>query len=267
MIVNKHTCNTNSNALLGSVFIISLFIFCPAITFSQDSNYINTVVQFIDIVKQNNIEKITERTNYPLKRQKPLTDIGSKKDFQNRYHEVFDDSLMKLIINSDVKNDWSEMGWRGIMFLNGKLWLDEEGNLTSVNYESQIENKKRDSLVAIDKLSLYPGLRNFKAPVLCWETKKFRIRIDDLGNSRFRYASWPVNKDQSAKPDLVLMNGKVKFDGSGGNHEFIFENNGYTYVCNIMVIVADDSEPYTLTVLKNGQEIFSEAAVRIVFME
>ncbi len=34
------------------------------------------------------------------------------------------------------------MGYRGIMFLDGELWLDYDGDLEGVNYESKIEQQK-----------------------------------------------------------------------------------------------------------------------------
>jgi hypothetical protein len=172
--------------------------------------------------------------------------------------------LVKLIINSDIKKDWSEMGYRGIMFLDGELWLDYDGDLEGVNYESKIEQQKRDSLILIDKSKLYSTLRNFKTSVFYWTTKKFKIRVDDLGDYNYRYASWPINKKQSDKLDLVLMNGQIKFDGSGGNHDYIFKNGVYTYICSITVVGEEDEAPDVLRILKNGKEILNETAVKLI---
>jgi hypothetical protein len=252
---------TKHHYIIG--FILSAFIVIPGIIFSQDGDYTKVVIRFIDRVKKDSIEKIAENTNYPLSRETPLPGIKSKKDFECRYHEIFDDSLINLIINSDVKKDWSAVGYRGIMFLNGEVWLDYDGNLQAVNYESKIEQQKRDSLVLNDKSKLYPSLRNFKAPVLYWQTDKFRIRVDDLGNYNYRYASWPVSKKQSDKPDLVLINGKVEFDGSGGNHNYIFKNDVYTYICQVTVIGEEDEAPDVFIILKNGKEILNETAVKL----
>ncbi len=252
---------TNQYFLIG--FLISVSItFCGS-AMSQDTDYYKVVNQFIDCIKNDSIEKIAENTIYPLSRETPLPDIKSKEDFQNRYHEVFDDSLVKLIINSDIKKDWSKMGYRGIMLLDGELWLDYDGDLEAVNYESKIEQQKRDSLLLIDKSKLYPGLQKFKEPVLYWATKKFRIRIDDMGDYNYRYASWSINKKQSDKPDLILMNGKIRFDGSGGNHDYIFKNGVYTYICRTIVVGEEGSLPYAFIILKNGKEILNEPAVKI----
>jgi hypothetical protein len=244
--------------------ILSASIVFPGIIFSQDSNYTKVVIQFIDRVKKDSIEKIAEHTSYPFIRQTPLPDIKSKKDFERHYHEVFDDSLVNLIVHSDIKNDWAEMGWRGIMFLNGEVWLDYNGSLQAVNYESKIEQQKRDSLVSIDKSKLYPALQKFQSPVLYWSTKSFKIRIDDLGDYNYRYASWSASKKQSDKPDLVIMHGKVEFDGSGGNHDYVFKNDGYTYVCSVIVMGEEGSPTDVLTISKNGKEILNEAAVKII---
>jgi hypothetical protein len=38
-----------------------------------------------------------------------------------RFDEVFDDALLKNIVNSDIEKDWDDVGWRGIMMSRGGL--------------------------------------------------------------------------------------------------------------------------------------------------
>jgi hypothetical protein len=61
----------------------------------------------------------------------------------------------------------------------------------AVNYQSEAERNIKTKLINAQKSALHPSLKNYVAPVLEWETSKFRIRIDDLGNQKFRYAAWP----------------------------------------------------------------------------
>jgi hypothetical protein len=156
--------------------------------------------------------------------------------------------------------DWSEMGWRGIMFLDGDIWLDLDGRLIGVNYQSEIEKEKRESLLKIDKNSVHESIREFKAPVCILETSKFRIRIDDIGDYNYRYVSWPINSKMSDKPDIILLHGEFISEGSGGNHGYVFKNGDYSYDCEIIEMGEDDSPPALLIVSKGDKEVLSEKA-------
>ena len=187
------------------------------------------VKDFIDCVKNHNVEKLSTKVAYPFNRQYPIPSIKNKEDFLKRYDEVFDDKLTKLIVDSDPLKDWSAVGWRGIMLLNGELWLDYDGTLITVNYQSAVEAKKMNELIQLEKSQLYAALKEFKLPVHILETTKYRIRIDDMGNYTYRYASWKIDSKMSDKPDLIILNGEFVSAGSGGNHSFEFTNGAYKY--------------------------------------
>ncbi|MEJ1223104.1 hypothetical protein [Sediminicola sp. 1XM1-17] len=224
-------------------------------------DYQEIVQTFIDNIKNQKKEKLSTQVSFPLKRDSPIPDIRNEREFLERYREIFDDNLIELISGSNPATDWSAMGWRGIMLKNGMLWLDYDGTLIAVNYQSQSEQQKKARLVAITKAYVHPSLKEFKQPIVVLETKKFRIRIDDLGNHKFRYASWPIEKNMNVAPDLILSNGKVIHDGSGGNHRYEFSNGPYTYVCSIITLGTSDSPPATLSIFKGDKEILSERAI------
>ena len=241
------------------------FIFlCLSLTFvsGQELSVKNqkTVQNFIETIKTKNKEKISKIVSYPLKREYPISEIKNKNELIKRFDEIFDDKLMSLIVKSKIKTDWSEMGWRGIMLLDGEVWLNSTGELIAVNYQSQFEKKKKEELIAAQKNSLYESLRNFKSPVCILETSKYRIRIDDMGNEKFRYASWKFQQSMSEKPELVMLNGEVEFDGSGGNHSFIFKTGEYIYECGIVEMGEDDAPPAYISVRKGEKEILSQNA-------
>jgi hypothetical protein len=72
------------------------------------------------------------------------------------------------------------------------------------------------------------------------ETKKFKILLDYISEDSIRYACWSKDKNISEKPDLILKNGVLKYDGTGGNHSYFFKNYNYTYQCVINVLVPDE---------------------------
>lgn len=218
------------------------------------------VENFVSCFKSNDIEKLKTLVSYPISRQYPIPDITNEEEFVSRYHEVFDDTLIQEIITSDIANDWSAVGWRGIMLNHGSLWLDYDGNLIGVNYQSSLEQEMREALIIADKKVLHDKLKKYQEPTLVLETPKFRVRIDLLENGSYRYASWPINSSMSDKPDIILTNGHVIIEGSGGNHRYEFINGKYKYECSIIRMGENDSPPAELIVYKREKELLRQRA-------
>lgn len=241
---------------------VAIFIFCSQLTFSQDlkPEYQKFVKSFIANVKSNNKEGVAAFISFPLGRDYPIPDVKNKADFIKRYDQIFDTTLKNEIIKSNAAKDWSEVGWRGIMLNQGTLWIDTDGKIISINYQSQYEKDLKNKLIETEKGKLHPSIAKFKVPEYILETSKFRIRIDDLGNDNYRYASWSIKQKMSEKPDLIITNGKWIPDGSGGNSYFDFKKGNYLYRCYIIVLGTSDSPPSTLTITQNGKEILSQNA-------
>ncbi len=240
-------------------FIALLLVF--KMSFSQElkKEYQKTVKTFVDCIKSNNTNKLKTLIAYPLRREYPLSDIKDENEFTRRYNEIFDDSLKELIITSDIEKGWSSVGWRGIMLNNGIIWLDYNGRLIAINYQSKFEREQRIKLIENEKKSINKSIRDFAEPILIIETEKFKIRIDKLYNGKYRYASWSVNSKMIEKPDLIIKNGIWIPEGSGGNHRYEFTNDNYKYICVINVIGTIDTPPAELVIYKNDKEILNES--------
>jgi hypothetical protein len=228
-----------------------------------DKKYLPVVTGFITSVKSGSIAKLSNKIKYPLNRTYPIPPIKNKQEFTKRYREVFDDELTKKIINSKPLTDWSDVGWRGIMLLNGELWLDTDGKLIAVNHQSKLETKEQARLIDVEKNKLHPSILNFKQPVLVFETAQYRIRIDDLGKRNYRYASWPLKSKMSDKPSLVLSNGQYEPDGSGGSGNFIFKSGVYGYTCFISARGENNALGY-LIIKKNDIKILSQQVKKLI---
>jgi len=244
-----------------AIYLI-IFIFCSLLTFSQDlkPEYQKFVKSFIANVKSNNKEGVAGFISFPLGRDYPVPNVKKKADFVKRYDQIFDATLKNEIIKSNPAKDWSEVGWRGIMLNQGTLWMDTDGKISSINYQSKKELDLKNKLIAAEKVKLHPSIAKFKAPEYILETSKFRIRIDDMGNDNYRYASWSIKQKMSEEPDLVITNGKWISDGSGGNSHFDFKKGNYLYQCYITVLGPSDSPPASLTITQNGKEILDQNA-------
>lgn len=221
------------------------------------------VHSFIDAAKNKDRQAIVNRIAYPLKRENPIAQISGSQEMLARFDEVFDNTLLDTIAQSRAEQDWQEMGWRGIMLGSGQVWMDFDGNIIAVNYQTALEARLASELIAKQKNTLHPSLKEYRRPVLMWQTEKFTIRIDQLINGKYRYASWAKGNSNGEKPDLVLTNGEVKFEGSGGNHTYQFQSGPYRYECQVTVIGTSDSPPGALMVYKNGTLIVDQPVLKV----
>jgi len=245
---------------MKNILIVLVLAFSLSNAQELEPEYRHIVNAFIENVKNNDLAALKTSVSYPLKREYPLPAVQNEADFEKLYDEVFDDHLKEIIVDSNVATDWSTIGWRGIILENGILWLDYDGKLMSVNYQSKEEKGKRDKLIALDKMSVHESLRKFETPVLIMETKKYRIRIDDLENWNLRYSSWSVDSSMNEKPDLIIENGIYVRDGTGGNHHYIFENGIYKYICRINILGTSFTPPADLYIYQNDVEILHQPA-------
>lgn len=81
------------------------------------------IEDFTQAVRQNNRSAIAKMIAYPLSQPYPLQDIANEKEFIKHYNRIFPKSLLQRLDTSTM-DDWSQVGWRGIMFCNGHIWID-----------------------------------------------------------------------------------------------------------------------------------------------
>jgi len=81
------------------------------------------IEDFTQAVLQNNRSAIAKMIAYPLSQPYPLQDIANEKEFIKHYNRIFPKSLLQRLDTSTM-DDWSQVGWRGIMFCNGHIWID-----------------------------------------------------------------------------------------------------------------------------------------------
>ena len=230
--------------------------------FGQRINKKNQKVisNFIECIQSQNKEKLSRMISFPLNREYPIPQIKNKQDFFNRYTEIFDAGLIKMIVTSKPAKDWTARGKSGLMLLNGQVWLNLEGKLLAVNYQSKHEKSKTEELIEAEKSQLHESMRDFRRPVCQIETTSYRIRIDELGEGKFRYASWPVHSKKSDKPETTIKKGKLVIDGSTGNRSYVFKKGNQVYTCTFIVMGERKSSPALLTVYKGDTEILSQKA-------
>ena len=145
------------------------------------------------------------------------------------------------------------------MLNDGVLWMENsDGIITAVNHQTDIEKKLRIELIAKDKIFLHAALKNFETPTYKIKTKTSLIRIDELTNHKYRFALWKLGEKESSEPDIIIKNGKLEFDGSGGNHVVTFVKENFTYTVYRNIIAEENTPDITFELEKDGKIILSE---------
>lgn len=249
-----------NNILLTVLFLI----FFPDCAISQDNK--DVIYNFINAVKENDIEKIADLFVYPISRRSPVPDICNKEELLEKYEIHIDEELKQRIINPD---NWTVMG-RGIMLDNGSVWLNNDGYiLTSLYVATAKEKENIENLIQKDKDGVYSSLKGFTSNVLFFKIEKGIGRIDLLPrvtkniaeDEVYQYAFWSKGKKMSEKPDIVLKNGFRKAEGNFGlNEYYIFKNGIYTYSFNLNNIARNDMNYRELNIYKNDELVVSYPA-------
>ncbi len=212
----------------------------------------------IDLFKKEDVNKIADIIRYPLQRVYPIPPVKDREDFKKRFNDIFDQALIDKIANSKIEQ-WYEIGWRGLAFDNGLLWMaNSDGIITNLNYQSDFEKKQRERLVEKQREGVHSSLKNFEDVAYRIQTKTRLIRIDALADYKYRYASWEKNQDESSKPDLIIDNGVLDFDGSGGNFEISFTQEGQSYSVYRNSMAAEDAPDFTIKIKKDKKVISEE---------
>ncbi len=215
------------------------------------------VQSFIAALKKQNKTWISNHIEFPLNRMYPIPSIKNKKVFLARFNAIFDKTLIEQITKSNIDKDWSLAGWRGIMLADGDVWLNENGNLIAVNYQSQQEKKYRETLIQNDKQNIHTSIKDYKSPEFTGYTNEYLVRIDQMIDNTFRYSSWKKGEKMLNSPDLVLLKGILNIEGSFGNKVYEFKNYDYEY--QIHDTYYGNVSSKILIILKKGVVVYKQA--------
>lgn len=92
------------------------------------------------------------------------------------------------------------------------------------------------------------------------KTKKFKLKIDRQPNGKYLYQSWAATGKVTSKPNMIISDGELIPDGTGGNYYYEFNNNGHIYqVWRNYLTDSPKKAPYTLSVTDpNGKRIVNQ---------
>jgi len=245
--------------MMKSIFILIAFVIATT-AFGQEGELkkeeIQAIQKTINTFKTKDKTKIADLISYPLSREYPIKDVQNKNDFIKRFDDIFDKEFLDKVIKSKI-NNWSRLGWRGIMFDYGNIWIGDDGKIITVNYQSTKEKQLLANAIQVDKNQLPTSLQDFQKPTYLIFTKNYKIRVDEKMEGIYRYAAWKI-KNPKSEPDVIIENGVRDFQGSGGNETITFKNNGYTYLVSVNKIGTGNEPNATLEVLKQDKRILIE---------
>ncbi len=245
-------------AVLVGTFVLTLQARSQEFTHAEKE----VIQHFITTIQTENWAELSTMVHYPLRRLYPLPDVKNEEDFLERFDELFDTPFLELIAESVIDSAWAEVGWRGTMFNNGKLWLDTDGKLIRLNYQTEVEKTQQNELIEADRATLPISLRNYEYPVLSFDTDDLHVRIDKLNDGNYRYMSWIISsKLIDVNAYTISENGILENHGSGGNHSYSFTVDDLTFVIPIHVMAAESSPPAEILIYQGENLLLTEAAV------
>jgi len=201
---------------------------CPVL-FAQNaiaSIQTDKIASLIQVIKTGNRAQIVCLIKFPLQRDYPLKPIQNKQSCLKRFDEVFDNAFLEEITQCNLQDDWQEVGWRGIMFKNGSLWLDFDYKIIAVNHETSVSQRLKAKAIAQQKMRLPESLRDFDQPELEWKTSLYLVRVDRKRED-YRLAIRDVKS-----PSKILRtfhNGVFHFDGNMGSYFIDWQSEGRTH--------------------------------------
>lgn len=191
------------------VFLLVLNFCLPVLCQQIDYTKIDLIIQAF---KSKSPEIIASYIVFPLKRHYPLPAVNNEQEFISRFNEIVDSAFLEFVGNSNAIKDWEEIGWRGIAFNNGEIWLSENYKIRTINYETTIGKKRLDTIINEQKRTLPLEYQNFDTPIYEWKSKGYYYRLDEI-NNKYRLLIWDINKNKILN---VYSNGEYEPDGNIG---------------------------------------------------
>ncbi|TNE74543.1 hypothetical protein EP331_01405 [bacterium] len=182
----------------------------------------------------------------------PIPKIDDENECISRFSEIFDDSIINQIAESDINYDWNYSGWRGFSFQNGLLWIDERFLIYKVNYLTKVADSLKREFLLNDKLALHESLRDFSKPKYLFGFNNYFGRIDELNDQTLRLVLWQKGTEtQLTKPDIIAFTDEFIVEGTIRNESTIFKLTDFTYEFSF------DSNYPEVTISKDGEVILN----------
>lgn len=224
-----------------TVFLIVsvLTLFISTRTNAQvDSSILADFHRIKELIENDSVNTLAALIQYPLRRDNPLPNISSAKEFA-QYYPTLIDSTFKVEMESFQDSDIFETSV-GFAIENGDIWIDDSGIILAINYSSGKEKKLKQQISEKIKKEMYPSVRNWDQNILVCESSKYLFRIDYVGDS-IRFVAWRAEKKMSEKPDIILNDGSSTPQGTMGGWIWTFKDSDNEYIVEDNEMCPDDA--------------------------
>tara|TARA_B100001093_G_scaffold201102_1_gene193160 strand:- start:131 stop:757 length:627 start_codon:yes stop_codon:yes gene_type:complete len=153
--------------------------------------------------------------------------IKDRSEMLEYWDLIFDEPFVEAVGNSTFEN-WSQVGWRGVMYENGDIWTGKDGKII-LNYVSA---KGKDLVRRLDvkyREAIHPSVSSYERNMIDAKTGEYRLRIDRLSDD-VRLSIWLFKDNINKKPFKVIYNGKEHPVGTGGWYGASFYDGAIKYV-------------------------------------
>lgn len=215
------------------------------------------IARLAKAIEDGDAATVAAAVSYPLRREPPLPDIRDESGFIERFPVIFDETFRNRMRSGRFSEDWEEVGWRGTMYDNGKLWvagtLADGGKIYWINYQSAEEGRLREALLEKERATLHPSLAGTCDLVLCFATDDGIVcgRVDREGDDEFRVLLYngPARTGGRRIPRGTgtprdVFRATAEYHGSGGDHVYL-DRSG-RFALDVNVITSDESPDLVL---------------------
>lgn len=241
-------------------FLVVIGLIVPQGT-AQDAippKVVRNVRHIINLIKNNEVTELSTLVSYPLRMARPIPDIDSRETFIRYYQILFDNSFKNDLCSTPLTMIYANQHHGCYGLLNGMIWFEGDGhcNICAINYTSPQAESLMATLSNKIKEKIYPSVKNWKRNIFYSNAGKFLIRVDEMSDKTLRYTSWSSPKTISDKPDLILLGGDLKIEGTLGYRTYTFTNGKYAYQIIVDPIGGEGGKDAGtfLHVLLNGKE-------------
>ena len=147
----------------------------------------------LDAIANGDKQLFAKMVSYPLYRQYPLHDVEDEQQMVRYFDTLFDKQFRQQIAKLD-SNSWDNVGWRGWMILDGKIW-DVDPRIV-VNYSSPLEQRYAEYLKKKDMARLHSSLRGNWEPYYC-----FSLDGSSFPGFEYSFARVDVSTDHDSEND------------------------------------------------------------------
>ena len=189
-----------------------------------------SVQSIINSFKSKDKEAIMNHMNFPeaiIGHNTESFIIKDRSEMLEYWDLIFDEPFVEAVGNSTFEN-WSQVGWRGVMYENGDIWTGKDGKII-LNYVSA---KGKDLVRRLDvkyREAIHPSVSSYERNMIDAKTGEYRLRIDRLSDD-VRLSIWLFKDNINKKPFKVIYNGKEHPVGTGGWYGASFYDGAIKYV-------------------------------------